>query len=270
MRAFAVGLCSLLISTAAIADDFCRAALASLGAAAPPNVYVPTDPGLSHWRALKQTESVAADVMPMVYLRPGSHAGAVTVKITKTALTGEAPAATVNLRRRDDIQQCGIDSATRFFWFWLPSSYADGVQVGVDEYVRYHRTRTPNARLERFHIRYVGRGQACIATNDPSNGNREQFLYGEDRRPGPPLMAVVERTGLSSTAFADPSTKFLRNAAFAETQIAVYPAADGCASFDFRSAGPGSYQLRLNDLEQRDVHGRRPGQELERKLVVGQ
>jgi hypothetical protein len=249
MRAFAAALCSLLISSDAMADDLCRAALASLGRAASPNIYVPTDPGLSHWR-------------------PGSHAGAVTIKITRAVVTGEAPAATLNLRRRDDIQQCGIDFATRAIWYVVPSSYGAGVPIGVDDYVRYHRARTPNAVLERFHIRYVGRGQACIASNDPTNGNREQFLYGDDRLPVNPLEAVAGRAGLSSTTLADTSIGFLRNAAFAETQIAVYPAADGCASFEFRPAGPGSYKLRLNDLEQRDVRGRRPRGELERRLVV--
>src|SRR5262249_28619735 len=126
MRTFATALCALLITNNAIAEDFCRSALASLGSAAPPNIYVPTDGRLSQWRALRATEVVAGPT-PMVYLRPGSQPGAVVIKINRPVVPGEAPASTVNLRRRDDIEQCGIGTATRGFWLLFPSSYVAGV-----------------------------------------------------------------------------------------------------------------------------------------------
>jgi hypothetical protein len=152
-------------------------------------------------------------------------------------------------------------------WWAFPVSYENGVTVSVDDYVRYHADRTPKAEIERFHIKYVGRANACISSSDPASGNRAQFLFDDQRMPPNAIGAVASRVGIVSSGPAY-GAGLLSGAAFAETIIATYPASDGCASFEFRSAGPGPYVLRLNDLERRDANGLRPKDEIERKFTV--
>jgi hypothetical protein len=250
--------------SAAFADDVCRAVLADIGNVARPGVYLPTDMTQQHWRPLQATDSIVGGQVPIAYFRPGTHSGAIVVKVTRKLENGESPTQFVTIRRHDDIAQCDIGHVTEFIWWLFPKSYENGVSVTADDYLKYHRDRVANADLERFHIKYVGLGNVCLASNDPSNGNRAQFLFGKNRISSNPLVSTLERAGGTDSAVAG----VIAGAGTAETILAVYAADDGCASFYFRSSGKGTYIFRINDLEQRESDQTRPKKEITRKLDV--
>jgi len=258
--------CVLLLMTwpwAAAADEVCDAVAAKYRSAPRPGIYAST-PTKPDWHPFSNSETTARGTIAIAYLRSGRHAGAVALKTLKPLANGDAPATTVTLRRRNDIAQCEVSSIVLAFWRLFPIDYEIGIRVAAKDYNDFHRERRPNADLEGYHVKYVGRDLQCKSTADSANGNREQFLFAEDRKPDNPYAKVLARITVADQAVA---ATLLDGAAYAETFLSIYPATSGCASMTLVPEMPGSYALRFNDLEARDIRSLRTP-ELKRKLTV--
>lgn len=256
--------CSMSVGSACMANEFlCDSATSRMGHANP-GYYIAEDAMLSAWRPLKRAERLPNTPQSIVYIRSGQHSGAIVVKTMRSMTNGNAAATHVQLRRSSDLPQCDIGLSTRVLWWLFPIGYDQGQPVTVDDYVKYHRDRTPKGEIDRFHIKYVGRADACIATNDSSNGNRAQFLYGAERSLSDPSLVLAGRVRIVTPTFARTD---LADAEYAETLIATYPKT-GCTGFQFRPTGAGTYRLRINDLERRTNDGMRVKKEKSISIVV--
>jgi len=229
--------------------------------------------------------------MPPDELR--APAGIVAVKISQVPNPSDSPAM-VRIRRDSYPYVCGtrdaLDVINFYNWLQRVSPPVDQL-IPVEDYIYYHKTTSDfrQVALYNFHVHYKNRAGSCVRTDDKSNGNREQFLYGErtlDNR----LIAqhVSEGVGVAiasaaagklkgtpaeeySEAQADKIKKAIKNNAEIstlsgrymklgklETQIHSYSDNHGCIPIEISEAQSGQeVTISINDLERRDWHGKR-------------
>jgi hypothetical protein len=215
-----------------------------------------------------------------------AHAGMLVIKIyrpVRIEAGGVTTEDTIRVRRKAYPYVCGRRDL--YGWFHVGQGLVDE-QVPVRDYIYYHKTTSDVSQtLTGFHVNYRDDSGVCTATDDRSNGNRQQFLYGRDRRPEN-LIAGVFGRGLSSgvaAATEGPAFRPFRGtveriarrlpneerltalvtsyARFGkkETQLHPYNTANArCVQFDVPDPQHGQIiVVQVNDLEERQNGGSR-------------
>ncbi len=215
-------------------------------------------------------------------------------------------ASTVHIERGAYQYVCGapnIKAAGYFVGQYLGFSYSFmpvNDDVSLRDYITYHKTTTDYTQraLYNFHVNYRDFQGVCTRTDDKSNGNRQQFLHGSDRELNNRIVwARVIQGAVAAAAKAAPSLPYSeywavpaatraeeaaktyeessevigidKKFARLETQIHSYSTANSsCVPFEISNVQSGErITVTLNDLEQRESHGRRPRQRFEETWV---
>src|SRR5262249_15326604 len=206
-------LLSLGVALPAFGQSLCGDSNGRIGG---PALYLMNNRGLS--TALPEGKAVRLNQshqnVQLVYFVQGSarasHAGMVVIKIyrpVRVEAGGPATEDTVRIRRNAYPYVCGRRDV--YGWFHAGQALLDE-QVPVREYIYYHKTTSDvSEALTRFHVNYRDDSGLCTATDDRSNGNRQQFLYGRDRKPEN-LIAGAFGRGFSGAVAAATETSQLK------------------------------------------------------------
>jgi hypothetical protein len=199
------------------------------------------------------------------------------VKISHTSGAAQNVPARIRITRPAFTSDCRGRYVTDYNLFANELIRAEvNTEVGIAEYIYYHKTRSDIGQeaIYGFHLDYRDYKGTCIKTDDKKNGNRQQFLFGNDRQPDNSLVlaniqqnvtAVVQALGAeqyvkklwkSRSSLHDLVTNYLRNGQM-ETHLYPYELASyRCISFPVNAIYPGdTVTVTLNDLEQRDNTG---------------
>ncbi|HUD85541.1 MAG TPA: hypothetical protein VMR17_03760 [Xanthobacteraceae bacterium] len=293
-RATLVALIIATLTAGARAQDACS--LAASSNLQPGNLYLVSSGNgqpAFHSYDLKPISVTGADqILQFAYIVPDGgvspRTGILVVKLTqKDRNFSQRPLpSTIHLVRKTFPYVCGFRDVGDLSAWWTGFILPIEDDVDIREYIYYHKTRSDfgASRLYAFHINYKDRDGVCVATDDKSNGNRQQFLF-EDRASDNSLVASNFRRGLAGGAEAVAGTlgeagevvgkvaeavagedrleaiaKTYQAYGQLETQMYSYAIPNSpCVSFSVQHVSPGqTLKVTLNDLEQRQRDGKRP------------
>lgn len=180
----------LILPSPSSAQDACQA-VRELPRATIGRLYLVEEGGNTRMLAAKNNvaDREAIPTLQLAYVLPAqrdAHSGAITIKIARRIESNErqkTKLATIRLVRSAYERICGVRDVRDILFFWFPVRLAVDANVPVSEYIYYHKTTSDfrQTTLYDFHLDYKDRSGVCVGTDDRGNGNRQQFLYGDDK-----------------------------------------------------------------------------------------
>jgi hypothetical protein len=289
IRSFLVAGVWLIPSLSLAQENSCASLLATRGVLPGPLYYLGANGlGTTKWYWLQPGQKLrVGNGTPSVQFAsivPG-HAGSkgtgmMLVKITHVNSSAQNASARIRVVRPAFETDCKGRYLTDYFYVFSSQLNRPEVSSDVDiaDYIYYHKTRSDIGQetLYGFHVDYRDYRGFCIKTDDKRNGNRQQFLFEDDRRQDNSLVLANIRENVTAVArplgaeqyvnklfprksgrsLHDLVAAYLKNSRI-ETHLYPYDLASSrCISFVIDSIYPEDVvTIRLNDLEQRDKNG---------------
>jgi hypothetical protein len=230
------------------------------------------------------TSSGGYERLTLAYIVPVAsrgQTGSLLVKIARQSSVSQSEQAASNLRIRLTRRAVTTTCKGRYASDYVKGLFDDLIRpdvqtdVGVADYIYYHKTDSDSGQTEiyGFHYEYRDKAGRCISTDDKRNGNRQQFLYvGRERDNSLVVANVKDNLGLVARAIGAPDyleklledkrarellTGYLKYRKL-ETQLHHYKHPEStCVAFPVADIEKGEMiSLSLNNLEQRDARGR--------------